>query len=383
MKKILLLLMTAFMCSSCAKAETDPDPDPDPQPEESKIATAPCNANATAEAKALYTLLYSQYGKKSLSATVACVDWNIDEAQIVHNWTGKWPCINVFDYINIHASKDVNPTGWLDYSDMTVVNDWHKAGGIVGCMWHWQVKANDGNNYTCSPGTASGETDFDPECINDKSSADYKQLIKDLDQVAGYLKTMQKNGIAVIWRPLHEGSGNTVQYKGGKAWFWWGAKGAAAYRNLWRFIYDYFVNQKGLNNLIWVWNSQTAFSGGNVVTDYSATDDAGNWYPGDDVVDIIGRDNYDALYYPLSKEFKQLQSEHPTKMVTLAECGNGDVDDMSNYSLIWKQGGQWSWFMPWYDSSYQKGSDEHRYADKAWWLDAFNSGVVLSRDDIK
>lgn len=327
-----------------------------------------CNPNATEETKKVFGILCQEYGKKSVSGVMARVDWNTDEAEYVYQWTGRYPALNCFDFINIHASKDVNPSGWLDYSDTTPVSHWWNQGGLVSCMWHWQVRANNGSNYTCSPGEAPGETSFDPECINNTSSANYKQLIHDLDQVAGYLLDMQKQHIPVIWRPLHEGAGNTYEYSGGKAWFWWGSKGGEAYKSLWRFMYDYLVNKKGLNNLIWVWNSQMG--------DLS-------WYPGDDVVDVIGRDSYYALQYPLWKEFKQLSEEHQDKLVTLAECGNGDEVNISLYSKIWAQGSRWSWFMTWYDSSYQKGSPDHQFAGREWWQDAMNSGVVIDRSEMK
>ena len=41
-------------------------------------------------------------------------------------------------------------------------------------------------------------------------------------------------------------------------------------------MYDRMVNHHGLNNLIWIWNSYGT--------------DKPNWYPGDDVVDIIAWD---------------------------------------------------------------------------------------------
>lgn len=67
-----------------------------------------------------------------------------------------------------------------------------------------------------------------------------------------------------------EAAGNTYDFAGGGAWFWWGAQGAEVYKQLWRFMYDRLVNYHKLNNLIWVWTSQVG-------------DDI--WYPGDDVVD--------------------------------------------------------------------------------------------------
>ena len=327
-----------------------------------------CNPNATPAAKQVYQILRDQYGQKTISGTVARVDWNIDEAEYVHAWTGQYPALNVFDFINIHASKDVNPNGWLNYSDMSVVTNWWNNGGIVGCMWHWQVRANNGVNYTCSPGNEPGETDFDASCINNPQSDDYRQLLHDIDQVAGYLKTMQEKGIAVIWRPLHEAAGNTFNYVGGKAWFWWGAKGGEACKALWRFMYDRMVNYHGLNNLIWVWTAQ----GGDR-----------DWYPGDDVVDIVSLDSYHIQSYAITQQYLQLQRDYPNKIIALSECGNSEDQAMDYFSQLWSQGSRWSWFMTWYDYHYTWGSDLHRFAGKQWWQDAVNSGKVIMRSEMQ
>jgi mannan endo-1,4-beta-mannosidase len=355
------LLSFLLLMAGCTQAQ-----EPDVQPVSSY---ALCNKNATPETQRLWSVLCSEYGKRAMSGVVANVDWNTRETENVYQWTGKYPALNVFDFINIHASKDVNKQGWLDYSDLTPVTDWYDAGGVVGCMWHWQVPANNGTNYTCSPGSQPGEISFDPEKVSDPSSAEYKRMIHDIDQVAGYLKKMQKRGIPVIWRPLHEAAGNSTEFSGGGAWFWWGAKGPEAYKALWRFLYDRMVNYHKLNNLIWVWNSQM---------------NDRDWYPGDDVVDVVGRDNYYALQYPLAKEYKQLQAEYPNKLITLAECGSGDEVDMSLWSAIWGEGSRWSWFMTWYDYDYNAGtSDEHRFVGEAWWKDAFNTGLVIDREEMK
>lgn len=377
--RYLIIFLAAITLVGCGdEADAEPRTDVvseqpvDNQPvvlDKSGISKYPVNPNATAETQRLYSALLTLYGQKALSGVVANVDWNTREAENVFKWTGKYPVINVFDFINIHASKDVNPKGWLDYSDMTPVDNWHNAGGVVGCMWHWQVAANNGTDKTCSPGTKPGETSFDPSKVYEAGTPENKQAVNDLDQVAGYLKTMQKKGIPVIWRPLHEAAGNTYEFEGGGAWFWWGAKGAEVYKKLWRWMYDRLVNHHGLNNLIWVWNSQMG---------------DGEWYPGDDVVDIVGRDNYAALQYPLMKEFNQLVREYPSKIITLAECGNGDEVHISLWSKIWNQGSRWSWFMTWYDYAYNAGnSDEHQFAGEEWWKDAFQSGAVVDRDEWK
>ncbi len=367
-KTLLILILLTQACTACATDATDQDRPSSEQELNSSIDQSPCNPQATAQTRKVYDILLRMYGRKTISGVVARIDWNTDEADNVYAWTGHYPALNCFDFINIHASRDVNPNGWLDYSDLSPVVGWWNQGGLVSCMWHWQVKANNGTDYTCSPGTQPGQTSFDPQCIENPGSADYRQLIHDLDQVCGYLQKMQKAGIPVIWRPLHEASGNTYEYSGGQAWFWWGAKGGEAYKKLWRFIYDYMVSKKGLNNLIWVWNSQMG--------DHA-------WYPGDDVVDIVGRDSYYALQYPLWKEYRQLSQEYPNKLIALAECGNGDEVDMSLFSNIWSQGSRWSWFMTWYDSSYQKGSPDHQFAGRQWWQDAMDSNVVIDRTQMK
>jgi hypothetical protein len=40
--------------------------------------------------------------------------------------------------------------------------------------------------------------------------------------------------------------------------------------------------------------------------------------------------------------------------------------------------------MPWYDAAYNDGSsDEHQFAGSEWWKDAWQSGVVIDRDEWK
>lgn len=359
----LLLFVSLFSMFGCSNNETVAE-----QPE--KVQTYQLvNPNATAETKKVFNVLAELYGNKIISGVTAHIDWNNKETENVYKWTGRYPAFNQYDFMNIHASKDVNPKGWLDYSDDTCVREWWNAGGLVGAMWHWQVPANNGTDKTSSPGTKPTETSFDPSKVFQSGTEENKIAMPQLEQVCGYLKKLQKAGIPVIWRPFHEAAGNTYEFEGGGAWFWWGAKGPEVYKQLWRDFYDYMVNKQGLNNLIWVWTSQTK---DNV------------WYPGDDVVDIVGRDSYTALQYPLSKEFKQLSADYPTKMITLSECGNGDEVKMSQLSRIWEQGSRWSWFMTWYDYDYNEGnSDEHKFANEEWWKNAFDQPYVVTREQMK
>ena len=327
------------------------------------------NPNATEEAQRVYTVLRNLYGQKSVSATVANVNRNIKEAQNVYKWTRKYPAMNVFDFIHIYASKDAVSGGWIDYSNTSVVSGWWKAGGLVGAMWHWNVPTNDGTGWTCTPGTGDDQTSFDPTKALDPSTEEYAHIIKDLDQVAGYLKKLQSLKIPVIWRPLHEAAGNTYDYSGGKAWFWWGIQGAETYKKLWQLMYDRFVNYHELNNLIWVWTSQVKDK---------------DWYPGDEYVDIIGRDNYGFTASKAKSEFTKLQTTFPNHMIVLAECGHSGSNRVANVQEMWDKEAKWGWFMTWYDYDYNEGNtDTHRHTDADWWQAAWDSGNVVDRTEMK
>lgn len=140
-------------------------------------------------------------------------------------------------------------------------------------MWHWNVPTNDGNDYTCTPGTEAGETSFDVRKIFEPESDEYKLMMKDINTIISYLKLLKQRKIPVLWRPLHEAGGQ---------WFWWGMD-AEACNELWRVMYQRFQDA-GLNNLIWVWTTAAAWN-----KPYS---DGYKWYPGDEYVDIVSIDIY-------------------------------------------------------------------------------------------
>lgn len=154
-----------------------------------------------------------------------------------------------------------------------------------------------------------------------------------------------------------------------KPGFGGGSKGAEPFKKLWRLMYDRFTNKHHLNNLIWVWTAQTGDE---------------SWYPGDDVVDIIGIDRYGILQYPAMKYYQSLSTSYPHKLITMSECGNGDNNAMADLDKMWNRGAHFSWFMTWYDYDYDNGkSAEHRYATEAWWKDAFSHDYVVTRDEMK
>lgn len=316
------------------------------------------------EATKLLNFLKENNGKYILSGTMANVALNTNEAYWVYTKTGKWPAINCIDYIHLYASA---PDSWIDYSQTQILEDWWANNGIVAAMWHWNMPTNDGTSYTCTPGSEPGQTSFDIKKINDPESEEYARMMTDIDKVADYLLLLKEKNIPVIWRPLHEAGGK---------WFWWGMD-AESCKTLWRIMYDRF-KQKGLNNLIWVWTEAVAWNEDDEI-------EGPKWYPGDEYVDVVGIDVYNATEASACYDWYEMMSRlWPNKIVTMSECGND-----APIGEQWDAGAHWSWFITWYDydrtndiSSPAFTSDDHTSANAAWWRAAFENEHVLSRDEL-
>jgi mannan endo-1,4-beta-mannosidase len=320
-----------------------------------KLATL----NPSKEAVNVYQFLKENYGRKLISSAMANVSWNLNEAEWVKQQTGKYPAMATFDFIHLPYS----PASWIDYSDTGFIEDWWNNNGLVSAGWHWNVPSYQGSDeyhfYT-------DQTSFRASNATVEGSWENEIVKADLEEIAGYLQLLQEKNIPVIWRPLHEAAGNIYEFTGGTAWFWWGADGAEAYKKLWIYMFEYFNNQ-GLNNLIWVWTTQTG--------DHE-------FYPGDEYVDMIGRDIYNhSDANAIAEEFLSIQNSYPNKMVALSELGN-----TATISSQWEAGANWSYFMPWYDYERTNNLNEpdfnepgHQYANTNWWTDAFNQSYVIAR----
>lgn len=87
------------------------------------------------------------------------------------------------------------------------------------------------------------------------------------------------NAIPIIFRPWHENAGS---------WFWWGAAfgSPGEYAELYRYTVEYLRDVKGVHNLLYAFSPGGGFGGDADL--YLRT------YPGDDYIDVLGYDTYDA-----------------------------------------------------------------------------------------
>lgn len=276
------------------------------------INTTLVTPDPTEEVVRLYQFLLDNYNKKIISGVMDMADANWLKIN-----TGKFPALIGLDFMQTGQKYD-----W--YNDQTPFNEaqaYYNKNGIPAMIWHWRDPSNVTEEFYTQSGNATKYTTFDISKILDETSAEYKAMIADIDYTAGLLKKFQDNKIPILWRPLHEAAGG---------WFWWGAKGPAPCKKLWQIMFDRMVNFHGLHNMIWVWTREP-------------NDDA--WYPGDEYVDMVGRDIYrEGDHSSQVLEFNDMNSRYGgKKMVTISECGSfPDVDN-----LIKDEAG-WSYFMPWY-----------------------------------
>jgi mannan endo-1,4-beta-mannosidase len=204
----------------------------------------------------------------------------------LHDETGSWVGMVGVDY----EYWQVFTSAQLSAANRILIGYWNK-GGLITINWSPQNPwTNDESDVAHRPGDWQG-----PGSPSDLSHANLNDLLdpaqpvsavwrRKLDRIAAALAELQAAVVVVLWRPLQEMNGN---------WFWWGIKSRpsdpAPYVRLYRDMFAYFTNTKGLHNLLWVYSPSASFG----------SDASSDWckpvawnYPGDDCVDVVAGTAY-------------------------------------------------------------------------------------------
>jgi mannan endo-1,4-beta-mannosidase len=272
------------------------------------------DTQATFAARMLMADLVADYGKITWSG-----QHETNDIAYVQSIAGRKPLIasgDLMDYSPSRVERQGMPTTYVEnYIGM------EKLGHVQALCWHWNAPTNliDTPDHEWWRGFYTHATTFDvAAALANTNSTEYALLLRDMDAIAVQLKKFSSNNIPVLWRPLHESEGG---------WFWWGAKGPEPFKELWRLLYNRLTSNHGLHNLIWVLTS---------------SDPA--WYPGDDVVDVVGVDGYPTdKSDPLSGTWQALLARlNGNKLLALTEFGGvPDIEKMQRFG-VW-----WAWFAPW------------------------------------
>jgi hypothetical protein len=299
------------------------------------------NAAASPEAKALYCYIQNLSGKKILSGQMWS-GWGFDELAYIQTNTGKQPAIMGLDFIQ----ESVNNT------QVQLATNYWKKGGIPTIMWHWGAPST-GEGYPAS------QNSIDINKCFQVGTPEYTAFWAELKTKADHLQALRDAGIPVLWRPFHELNGG---------WFWWSkgngtagetaANKAALFKKLWTTMYDYFVNTRQLNNLVWV-------------LCYTGSPDAA-WFPGNQYVDIAGGDEYASTNDPQLNLYNNVKKAVAPNLMptTLHECGIPP-----DPAQCLSKGSMWSWFMEWH-TSYIQG------VDKTYLNTVYNHDLVITLDKV-
>ncbi|OWV14539.1 glycosyl hydrolase [Fibrobacter sp. UWB5] len=302
------------------------------------LCNAPVTKNATPSAIKLYNFLVNNFGKKTISGVMT---GNMDaytigdatqheDVQAVFKAGGKYPALIGADLMNATgANKD---EGWFQqYTEkaIDIAKTTWKKGGIPAFTWHWRP-GDEVEFYVKGAHDTYTEFDFSEAFIKgsttwDTTSAAYKAIVGDIDHVSQIFLDLQKEGVAAIFRPLHESGGN---------WFWWSINTGKQFIALYQLLYERMVFKNGVNNLIWDFNPQDASKL--------------SWTPGETYYDVLSVDIYNKAndHQSNSAAFIDFANKGGTnKIIALSE--NGPIPDVDK---MYEENAPWSWWMPWYDS---------------------------------
>lgn len=336
--------------------------------EQYKVSNELSNKNATEETKRLYNFLTDVYGKYTISGQYASNSQGKDSREIVQikKELGATPAILGLDFIEASPSRIAK--GSSEASGQIIAAQamdwWNNEGGIVTICWHWNAPEPylEANGKPWFQGFNQEATSFSlAKALNGEDKEGYNYLLRDIDAIAEYLIQLDDNHVPILWRPLHEGGGDP---QWNNPWFWWGASGADAYKELWKLMYDRLTNYHHINNLIWVWNGQNP-----------------QYYPGDEYVDILGYDIYPEEHDSSSQKDKYDFTQSTTetkKIVALTENGA-----MFDPDIAFNDGARWAWFCTWNGEFTLKDMQlSDQYTSFDLWKKVYSSEHVLTLEEL-
>ncbi|NQU87811.1 MAG: hypothetical protein HQ541_18850 [Mariniphaga sp.] len=295
------------------------------------FATDPVTPNASKEAKALLEFIYSISGKYTLTGQHNYPATKDRNSQFAAKYVGKTPAVWSSD---MGFAEEGDTDSYLARPDIVkeAIRQ-HKKGSIITICWH------------AVPPTADEPVTFQPrrgvEVAPDALASAQGQLldeqyaelmtpgtklhnkwIKQVDAVAVFLKQLQEANIPILWRPYHEMNGD---------WFWWGGRvGENSTIDIYKMLFDRYVNHHKLNNLVWVWNVDRPST---PIRKFS------NFYPGTEYLDILSLDVYGADYQ--QAYYDSLMALSQGKPLLFGEVGDPPMPEIlkeqSNWTLwtIW------------------------------------------------
>jgi len=337
-RRLLLVLFAAGLAASCGDSSPSPSPSSTPVPLASPTPSArtplPKPAAATPKGK-LLELLRGLAGAKTLSGQHNREPNSQPSlfTDAIHTTTGSYPALWSADFL--FQQENIDARGRMIQE---AKQQWGK-GAVVHLMWHACPPDHGEPCAWQAPGGVLSHLD----------DAQWNELVRDgtplnrawksrLDTIARYLKELQDGGVAVLWRPLHEMN---------QGQFWWGGRpGPQGTARLYQITHDYLERQKGLTNLVWVWDVQDL--------DWSWA----SYDPGARSWDVLAMDMYGDGY--TTQKYETLLQLAGGKPIAIGECAK-----LPAPAELAAQP-RWAFFMAWAELVYSSNSEQEirgLYAD--------------------
>lgn len=234
------------------------------------------------------------------------------------------------------------------FSQDDVNNRWNM---IYECKKQWDNGSLVQIMLHVTPPTKGHVGSWDGDVCSYLSDAQWNDLITDggylnsrwksrLDDYAVYLNYLKDNGVPVLFRPFHEMN---------QSMFWWaGRKGDRGTAELYRLTRYYLEHEKGLDNIIWVWDMQ------------DLSYDWAEYNPGNNnwdifAVDIYNNDRFTSYKYNLAKEIAN------GKLFAIGEC-----DKLPTSNELRNQT-EWAFVMSWAELTFSYNSNSE--IQNLYWAD--------------
>lgn len=273
---------------------------------------------ATSETRSLFAYLQQMRGKGTLFGHQHTTDYGQSfetrdgVSSDVQAATGDYPAVFGFDTLIIEGGeRPGSRSNSREENALALaksIREAHDLGGVSSLSAHVENLVT-GGDFNDTSGDALREVL--------PGGSKNAQLTKYLDLIAlAADNAVDENGtkIPIIFRPWHENAGS---------WFWWGAAfgNPAEYAELFRYTVEYLRDVKDVHNLLYAFSPGSGFGGDKDL--YLRT------YPGDDFIDVLGYDTYDAS---ASKTFLDGMVDDLAMMSDLADQ-KGKISALTEFGI--------------------------------------------------
>lgn len=264
----------------------------------------PCDKNATVETINLCQNLKKNSGRGIMMGhqddLAYGVKWKYEEGRSdIKDVSGDYPAVMGFELGRLEADNPVNLDSVPFDKMRSFIKTAYAQGSVITISWHLNNPLTGQTAWNPASGTVAsilpgGEKNALYNSWLDKAAVFFLSLKGNYDEY-----------IPVIFRPFHELNGS---------WFWWGKNNCTTdeIKQLYQYTEKYLRDIKQVHNLLYAFNTDKFYSGEEFL----------ERYPGDDYVDIIGFDIYQANNTSSNDQFIQRANDMFGLLDSIADIHN-------------------------------------------------------------